>query len=741
MKILKRIIVITFLIDLCLVASFFAYYFSVTTNTKLNINKLNIYENSVVIFDNNDKEVATFSTQGERDCVKLEEIPDIVVKAFVSVEDKRFYKHKGIDYLRLIKASLNNLKSNTFGEGGSTITQQLIKNTHLNSEKTIERKLKEIKLAKQLEKKFSKEEILEMYLNTIYFGHGLFGISSASKYYFDKDVSSLNLSEGAMLAGIIKAPSYYSPFKDDEKCLLRRNTVLSVMNKQGIISEREYQNAIKEELPQKPFNANLLKCYNEQVYNELDEIALDLGLEKVNSLQIHTYLQSDLQAEVEQIVSQDNYNNLDKSVVIIDNKTRGIKAFYSTIGNAKRLPASTIKPLLVYAPAFEKGIVSPATKILDEKTNFNGYSPSNFNDKYYGYTSIRESIAQSSNVVSVKLLNQVGINDCCDYLENMNLPVDNEDRTLALGLGAMKLGYTLKEICGGFSTLACNGEFSQPHFIKSIYDEKGNLIYEDKKEVKKVFSKETCYLMDDVLSYTAKYGTARRLKSCDYEICAKTGTNGIKDGNFDAYSIAYTTQDTFGVWLGNADGKKADILGGREPCDIIYNVQEIVYKNEKPSPFSKPDGIKECKLDKFAYENNQKLIIADQNAPPIYTFTDIFNEVYLPTEQSTDFTKPKLQNTKICVNENVEITTLGNKNVYIIITRESNGTEKTIYNGKIKEKFFDEIDYDTLYKYTITPYIKVYDEVIYGDKVPLPEIKKIKNEEKESIIKRQWWIE
>lgn len=242
----------------------FMYYLGVTANVRLDANKLVTPSAYVRLYDASGEEIpaAVAAT-----CA-ADSLPDCVGNAFVAVEDKRFYEHHGIDTKRIFGALWHNLTSFSFKEGASTISQQLIKNTHLSSEKTINRKLKEMKLARALEKKYSKEEILSMYLNSIYFGHSAFGIENAAQYYFGIHASQLDAAQSAMLAGIVRSPNRYSPFRDVQRCLSRRDLVLSLMNKQGYLSEEEYAAALQEPLPQEPASQPTQNAYIRLVWNE-----------------------------------------------------------------------------------------------------------------------------------------------------------------------------------------------------------------------------------------------------------------------------------------------------------------------------------------------------------------------------------------------------------------------------------------------------------------------------------------
>ena len=353
-----------------LVLAAFIYYFGVTAGVRLDATRLSEDKAQVCVYDKDGEKI---DLPALKQTASFSALPDYLPNAFVAVEDKRFYSHRGFDYRRIVKAAMKNITSFSFREGASTLSQQLIKNTHLSGEKTIKRKLKEMKLTRILEKNYSKNEILSLYLNSIYFGHSAFGVEEAAAYYFGKSAEVLDAAESAMLAALVKSPNNYSPFRAPEKCLKRRNFVLSLMRDQGFLDDSSYQAAIKKSLPEAPSETNECgKSYLSRVFEEVSEI---YPYEKaLGNLKIYTYFDRNLQTRLENVKA-----NSDFSSIVLDNRTHGVKACYSTIGsNIKRLPASLMKPLAVYAPALEENVVTPATPVLDEKTDFGGYSPNNY---------------------------------------------------------------------------------------------------------------------------------------------------------------------------------------------------------------------------------------------------------------------------------------------------------------------------------------------------------------------------
>lgn len=729
MRLLKKLLKILLLLFLLLTFFFFGYYLSVTKDIVLIPEKLTLYENSVTLFDQDGKEIS--SVAYSKDTETFENFTAHTKNAFVAVEDKRFYSHHGFDYKRILKAILQNAKSRSFKEGASTISQQLIKNTHLSQQKTIKRKLQEVKLTYRLEKEYSKNEILEKYLNTIYFGHSCFGIVSASNYYFDKKPNELSLSESAILAGLVKSPNNYSPFKNAEKCLKRRNLVLSIMEKDGFITEQEKEQALNEPLPIESNSTPKNQSYAVAVFDELERIADENNFKIGGKINVYTYLQSNLQNTLESLTKE---IDCDATISVLNNVEQGVKAYYSSVKNIRRQPASVIKPLLVYAPALEENLLAPVTPILDEKIDFSGYSPKNHDGKYRGYVSARECISKSLNIPAVKTLNALGIEKAINYANQMNLSIDKEDHSLALALGGMSRGFTLNELVGAYSTFANKGEFEQPCFIRKITIDNAN-VYERNRTKEKVFSETTSYLLTDTLKTCAKEGTAKKLSALPFDVAGKTGTNGTEKGNLDAYALSYTLFDTVGVWLGNDDNAPIPYSGGSLPCNLSFDIHQYLKndyekKNLSIPNFEKPSNIEKIAIDKIEYEKNKTLALADDIAPEEYKIYELFKKDAIPIKKANHFSKPSIPTPTIQVNNHVSTITFDvktpsfyrikiEKNYYA--SHNSYASHSTVYDGVVKQTVIDEMDDKHSYVYVITPYYKenkgvsIYLPVISGN--------------------------
>ena len=704
-------------------------------DVKLDENKLVNMENSITYYDKFNNLIKESSINNE--IVSIKDVPNHTKNAFISIEDKRFYKHNGVDYRSLGRAFFTNIKSGFLKEGASTITQQLIKNTHLTNEKTFKRKLAEIKLAKQLEKQLDKDEILEKYLNTIYFGNNCYGIESASRYYFDKHAKELTINESASLAGTIKAPSRYSPTADIEKNFTRKNIVLKQMHLQGYITKQEYDANLSKNVK---LNLHEKDGYDfiELLKNQVNEY-VNQNTYKSGKINVYTTLDATIQKQLEDIINNTD-EKVNKTAIILDKNNR-ILAYYSTKNEDNRQLGSTLKPLLVYAPAIETGTVDSCTFIKDEKTDFNGYSPSNYNNVYYGDVTVKESLAKSLNVCSAKLMNLTGVENCLNYLEKTDIGLTKNDYNLSSALGATEKGATLLQIASAYGIFSNSGDYISPICINRI-EQAGNIKNTTQNRVN-VFSDDTVYIVNDMLRYTVTNGTAKKLSFNDYPIHAKTGTVGNKDGNTDAYCISYTNDFIVGVRYSNKAGTLMpnSITGGSLPCIISNDIWKKLYSNSTPTNLDESKSVKKVYIDKISFEKDKIIEIADNNAPLRYKTLELFTEKNLIKNKSTRFTNPKIEKPKITVNSNGILVQLCQIEYYdFIIYKSVNNDIIELYdsakNGKTTEVLDSDIKSNTEYVYSIIPYFKGENQIYYGEEIVLDKIKTPTN----LLVGDRWWI-
>lgn len=642
------VLIIVFACVLCgsLIAVSYAKYQSIPLNTE----SLTSPSLSIEIYDQNNIPIKE-ENQFNGDFCKLSSLNDYTKDAFISIEDKDFYKHNGLNKKRIIKAMINNIKSMSLKEGASTISQQLIKNTHLSNEKTFERKLKEMVLTKKLEKNFSKDEILESYLNIIFFGNNCYGLESASKYYFNKNAKDLNLNESCTLAGMIKSPTKYSPILHYENSLQRRNLVLSEMEKDGKITIDEKINTQNQpiilNITQK--NQNKLNTYSQASIDEASKI-LKIPAKQIAiaGYKIHTYQNSEKQTALKNALENNSVENLDNAGIIIDNTTHGVTAFQGNsnfkVLDLKRQPASCLKPLLVYAPALNEDVISPSTQILDEPIKIGNYSPSNVNKKFSGYISVTDAVKNSINIPAIKVLSYIGIDTGKQYAQKLGIDFVEQDNSYALALGGMTYGVNIKDLTTAYTTFANNGNFSDSTFIQYITDKNNKLVYIHKPISQMVFREDSSYLMTNILQETAKSGTSRKLSTItNTEIASKTGTVGKKNtsGNTDAYNISYTPTEAIGVWYGSITNTPEKIAGGNQPTEVIK--QYVNSQKYDKTKFEIPSSVTEIKIDSLEKEENHRLVLASPYAPARFTETCLFSRFNSPTEVSQNFTeKPQI---------------------------------------------------------------------------------------------------
>ncbi len=586
----------------------------------------------------------------------LDELPAYTQEAFLSIEDKEFYTHHGLNYKRMAGAMLKNIKTHSLREGASTISQQLIKNTHLSNEKTFERKLKEVALTKKLEKRFSKEEILESYLNIIFFGNNCYGLESASQYYFNKPASKLSLAESATLAGLIKSPTKYSPILHPKKSEERRNLVLSEMQKDGYITDDEKIQAQNQPIQLDIQNKEAGEKLNSYSQSAIDEAAKILGLSAkqiaMQGFHIHTYQNPDKQAALlhaMQNAAQDG--EFDSAAIVIDSEKHAVTAYLGNsnfkLMDCRRQPASCLKPILVYAPALNEGVISPDTQILDEKITIGGYSPSNVNKKYGGYMSVTDAVKNSVNIPAIKVLSYIGIDTGKQYAEKAGISFDEQDDSYALALGGMTYGVNLKDLAAAYTIFPNKGVFSEPKFVQYITDSEDKLVYVHKSSENIVLREDGAYLMTAILQETAKSGTSRRLSDIkSTEIASKTGTVGKKNtsGNTDAYNISFTPEEVIGVWFGRLDNQPMKIAGGNQPTEVVRAY--VSAQEYEKTTFDVPSSVEQAKIDTLELEENHRLVLASPYAPERFTKTALFSRFNLPRDISANFSeKPKIDAT------------------------------------------------------------------------------------------------
>jgi len=571
MKIIKLFLVFVFLL-----VSFFVFLFTVQSVYLPSPDLIGekIVSGGTEIYDRTGK-ILLYKTGFRRSWVNFEDIPENVIKATLIAEDQDFYSHHGISLKGILRSIYLNIKTKSLEYGGSTITQQLARNLFLTKEKTLLRKINEIILALKLEQKYSKNEILTYYLNSIYYGGGNIGIRAAADYYFDKKLKDLTLSEAVILASIPKAPALYAPVNKEniERLKKRRDYLLSRLKEEGWIDEKEYNLALNEEIKivKTKYAGMIAPHFVIEVLSELKNKFPNLNLEEVN-LKVISTLDYDLQKIAEKAVvdgakrNKEKYGGSNAALMAINPKTGevlalvGSKDFFDETIDGQvnvpfrpRQPGSAFKPIS-YAALFELGYPDK-TIVFDVPTDFGNYRPQNFDKKFKGPVTLRQALAESRNVPSVKVFYLAGPERVVDLARKAGISYlkDWQNYGLSLGLGTAEI--KMADLIRFYGALANDGKLvSQSLILKIIQDKE--VIYEYKPEEKEIVSSQTARILNDILKdVEARKGLLQASLPLtifpSYEVALKTGTTQFYQ---DAWTFGYTPNIVVGVWAGNTDG-------------------------------------------------------------------------------------------------------------------------------------------------------------------------------------------
>lgn len=552
-----------------------------------------------------------------RDPIDFKNVPDTVKSAFLSVEDIRFYEHNGLDLRRIAGALFADIKAGSYDQGASTITQQLVKRAFLTPDKTPKRKIQEAALAIQMERRFTKDNIFELYLNQIYFGEGAYGIQSAAQVYFGKDVMNLNLEEAALLAALPKAPNSYDPFKDLEAATRRRNIVLANMAKYNFITEDQSKAASARPIVlSKESKSKELQNYKfpyfvdyvtELLVNKYGESQVYKG-----GLNVYTTLDPKVQTAAEQAMA--NPKNFPKAkydskglvqpqaaVVVLDPKTGFVKALvggrdhkqkrqFNRATDAVRQPGSTFKPIAVYGPALENG-KTPSSVVNDVPTKFGSWQVRNYDGNYRGYITYRTATAFSVNVAAVKIMNETGIQKSVAFAKKLGIStlLKEKDDNLSTALGGITKGVKPIELAAAYGAFANDGVYTAPTVITKIEDREHNILEEAKPKKTIAMKKTTAYQMTSMLQSVVTSGTGGSAALGKRPVAGKTGTTS---DDKDAWFAGYTPELVCVVWMGHDTPKSMPkVYGGTYPAKIWKSVMSTALQNVPVKPFSKPTGI------------------------------------------------------------------------------------------------------------------------------------------------------
>lgn len=618
----------------------------------INADILDDLKQSGKIYDREGNYIEDLSDMENRQIVPLSQIPKHLQDAVTSIEDERFATHHGIDIKRIFGAIIYDIKTMSKAQGASTITQQVIKNNILSPEKTFTRKLQEMYLAIQLERKLSKDQILHAYLNTMFLGGNAYGVQAASLYYFGKNVEELTIGESALIAGLTQNPAKFFPYsqrnKDNpENYLQRQKLVLNKMLELGKINQDQYTQALNEPLNFKTTEAAVSTKYQWFIEPAIDQIALDLA-EKYNisesearqklrtgGYDIYLTINTKVQEKAESVINDPKYypkipekdmyysiNSKDKQLiqpqsaaVIMDSTNGEVIAIVGGRGphplrsnnratdvDVARQPGSAIKPISVYAPALDKKIITAGSVIEDSPMpqdfvdSNKGWDPKNYNNRFGGLTTIREAVKDSVNLIPVKLLRTLGTSTSIDYLRNkfhlstIETQGGTNDKNLpALALGGLTHGVTPLEMAAAYAVFANNGVYSEPVMYSKVLDNNGTVLLEKTSDQSRAISGQAAYIMGNMLETVAKSGTGTKARFGNMPVGGKTGTS---DDHTNGYFMGITPYYSGAVWIGH-DNKQYSVPGlvGGTEAPMWRDIMKVAHEGLEVKAFTKPSGI------------------------------------------------------------------------------------------------------------------------------------------------------
>ena len=580
------------------------------------------------VFDSQGKLITTLHSDQNRLPIDINKVPKNLQNAFIAAEDNRFYDHIGVDPIGILRAVVTNLTNRGIAQGGSTITQQLAKNAFLSQDQTLKRKIQEAILALELERKYSKKEILEMYMNQIYFGRGAYGIQTAAHTYFGKDVGDLTLAECAMIAGLPKSPNYYS--SSINEATARKNVVVGQMEKYGYITPSQAEEAKKSSLDIKQKSTS--NTTDETAYfidYVTQEIAQKYGDDALykDGLKIYTTLDTDKQHAAVQAMRHLPETHTDDqgltqpqgAIISIDPKTGHILAMVGGRGQdsfnrasmAVRQPGSAFKPF-VYMTAMEHDM-TPDTIMEDKKVEYGGWSPHNADNTYQGRMPLWKALALSVNTVAVQLADKVGPSNVIANAKKLGITTlvedgsPNDDNLASAALGGLTKGVTPLEMAAAYGAFANKGVYIKPTAIVKILDRNGNVLEDNSSDVQKtqVMSEKTAYEMTSMLEGVIARGTGTAA-SIGRPAAGKTGTT---DDNHDAWFIGYTPDIVTAVWVGDDTGSQSlgEIYGGTVPAQIWHDYMASAVSGTSADDFDVPAG-----MGKAYYEEPKEEVKSDK---------------------------------------------------------------------------------------------------------------------------------
>lgn len=693
-----------------------------------------------IIYDGQSDMVTRLHGVQDRTWVSISELQPSTVYAFISAEDARFFEHEGVDIIRIAGAIVADIKAGSYVQGASTISQQLIKLSHLTSEKTISRKAEEAALAYEMERQYSKEDILEMYLNYVYFGGGYYGIEAAAEGYFGVHASDLTLDQSAMLAGILKSPSGYAPHINYAASINRRNNILRLMRDYGYITDDEKKQASARRPTILHDKREEYSGYYTDAVTKSAAALMGITVDELirGGYNIYSAMDSDIQHYCEEMFKNGELfpaEDSEAAIVVLEPSTGMVVAMvggrsytggisFNRATDIRRQPGSVIKPVIAYAPAFEYLNYTAADMILDEETTFADYTPSNYGNKYYGWVTVREAVTKSLNVPAVKTLSAVGVYRAKDFAKRCGIEFDDKDDSLALALGGFTYGVSPLQIAGAYSCFASGGIYNTPTLIKKITDRNGLTVYEYRQDSRRVMSEANAYILTSMLKSVVTEGTGHRLNTLDIPIAGKTGTVGLANGNRDAWMAGYTPEYTAVVWQGY-DSDRLGLLpssatGGTYPALMLYELFNHIYPDGRSGDFERPESVKQYSIDAKTLKKQHKVVLANAMTPQSSRVTEYFTEETAPEDVSGYWAVPGSAQNLLAVREEggvmVSFDCPDDFGMYTLWRSEAGKAEKPLMTWNGREGHIEYIDAAVKpgkgYRYRVT--VK-HEELLIGD--------------------------
>lgn len=667
---IKKALLILFILGVVMVIGVTAYVLSILRDMpEVEETILQNYAISSEIYDQNGELVASLHGVENRMPVELEEISDEAISTILSVEDKRFYKHIGIDPIRLMGAVVANVKDGFGAQGGSTLTQQLAKISFFDpTDISIKRKAQEAIVSLKMERTYEKDEILEMYLNKIYFGKGAYGIEAAAKTFFNVSAKDLNYHQSAVLAGVIQNPWANSPTNHPVNSGKRYKTVLMLMENNNVITKEERQQLL-EDFEEFGFQLDLsftgdseTRKYSSFLDNVFEEALNVLDIRDQEALiysggyKIYTSLDTNIQNKMEEVYADDTKfpkgkgdKIIQSAMIVIDPHTGEIKGLiggrnqetargFNRATQALRQPGSAFKPIAVFGAALEMGY-SPASVFDDYPKAYPNYVDNeeksivfkNIDNRFRGLISMRRVLTDSINVCSVRALEEIGIENGYMFAQDLGITSlvgtgQVNDKGYSLALGGLTYGVSPLELTSAYSAFANGGLKMETHSINKIENYYGELLYEHESKESKVMSPQTAYLMTSMLQSAVAEGTGVKANFGNWPIAGKTGTTSF---NADVWFVGYTPELIGGVWMGyDKEETMSYVYGGTHAAPIWKEVMEVAHQGKTPSNFKMPEGIVSLTID------SKSGLLPSELTPAEFRRTEIFNEEFVPTEIS-----------------------------------------------------------------------------------------------------------